>query len=280
MQKWSKEKVIDELKSMARELGHSPSRSEISNALYGACNQYFGNMNNAKRAAGLSTQKLKYNPIKKSAYNLSIEFAYVIGVVYGDGNYNLQENEHGSSGSISLGVRDEDFAINFKERTERWSGLKAKYYFDKNNFYRVILHSVDACRIIKNFDINDILKWRNKFQFEFLKGLFDSDGGVVVSNLANRKYAKRWIHLSNNNVQLVKLVTCIFDKMDIKYSVTKRIHSGFGSKKLQHEIKVYNFDGILKYYKNIGFSIKRKQLQIAKLVNSYDLGIDLYNAIY
>lgn len=94
--------------------------------------------------------------------------------------------------------------------------------------------------------------------------------GVVGQNLNNRRRAKRWIHLSNNSVVLIDIVRQIFDEMKIKYYITKRIHSRFGSKKWQYEIKIYNLKDIFKYYKRIGFSIKRKQDKLREVIDSYN----------
>lgn len=246
MRKWNKKEVIKELRLRARELRHSPSVSEVPSYLYGASYHKFGSFNKAKLATNLSINKVKYNPIKNSAYNVSKEFAYILGVVYGDGHCKLYKNKHGTSGVISLAVRDQDFALNFKRILENWSGLKAKYRLNKRMFHEVTLNSVDACRIIKNFDLDSMLGWKKESQSEFLKGLFDSDGGIIGKNLDKRKYAKRWLHFSNNNKILIELVRSILDKLQIKYSLTKRIHSGFGSKKWQYEIKIYNLKGMFK----------------------------------
>jgi hypothetical protein len=49
---WSRERVIAELKRLARE-GVRLSQEEVGSALAGACHQYFGGMRNARRAAGV-----------------------------------------------------------------------------------------------------------------------------------------------------------------------------------------------------------------------------------
>ncbi len=270
MQKWNKKLIIKKLKKLAKELGHSPHRREVPHSFYWMIYNHFGGLDKAKKVDGLEIYKLKYNPIKKSSYKVSKEFAYVLGVVYGDGHSHIIEDNHGSSGIITLGVTDKDFALNFKKELEKWSGLKAKYWVNKEEEHEVNLYSVDAARIIDKFDLNKILKWKKEFQFQFMKGLFDSDGGVVGENLDNRRYAKRWVHLSNNNLILIYLVKKIFNKMKIKYFIDKRIHSGFGSKKWQYEIKIYNLKDMFKYYKKIGFSIKRKQDKLINVINSYD----------
>ena len=277
MQKWNKNKIVKELKKLAKELGHSPHRREVSHSFYWIIYNHFGGLDKAKKVAGLEIYKLKYNPIKKSAYKVSKEFAYILGVIYGDGSVSLIEGSHGSSGNIGLAVKDKDFALNFRYNLEKWSGLKSKYrlHYEKFNgliikFHKITLSSVDACRIINNFNLNKTLKWKKEFQFEFLKGLFDSDGGILGMNLYNRKHAKRWLHFSNNNLILIKLVRNVFDRMKIKYSVNRRIKSGFGSKKWQYQVQVYNLKDIFKYYKNIGFGIKRKQDKLKEVIRSYN----------
>lgn len=270
MKKWNKSKVIKELNLLAEKLGHSPNRKEVPHPLYWVLYKNFGGLDKAKKLADLEIYKLKYNPIKKSAYKISNEFAYVLGVVYGDGHSHIVEDDHGSSGILILKVTDKDFALNFKNKLDKWLGLNANYKINKEGYHETSLHSVDVARIIDKFNLDEVLKWEKKFQFNFLKGFYDSDGGVIGKNLDNRKYAKRWIHLSNNNLILIKLVRKIFKHIEVNYSISRRIHSGFGSKKWQYEIKIYNLKSMFKYYKNIGFSIKRKQEDLKSIINSYE----------
>ncbi|HLD12709.1 MAG TPA: hypothetical protein VJB87_03895, partial [Candidatus Nanoarchaeia archaeon] len=191
---WNKEKIIRELQSIARVLGYSPSSAQV--LISGVARYHFGSFNKAKLTAGLNVQT-NYNPITLTAYRPSLEFAYILGVVYGDGSSNIVENDHGSSGNTTLNVTDKDFAQTFKEEIEKWSGLKASYQTD-GHFHTVYLSSVDASRIIDTFDVKNVLNWELTLQCAFLRGLFDSDGGVEGDNLevGNRKYAKRWVHLS------------------------------------------------------------------------------------
>lgn len=62
----------------------------------------------------------------------------------------------------------------------------------------------------------------------------------------------------------------ILDRMNIIYYVRGSRRSGFGSKKMQYQLMIYNLEGIYKYYKYIGFSIKRKNNTLIKVINSYD----------
>src|SRR3989344_9638088 len=108
--RWSKKKIIDGLKAISKDLGHSPSSREAPN-LSELARHYFGSFNKAKLGAGLWINKQKYNPIQESAYKTSKEFAYVLGVVYGDGFTGLIRNYHGTSAHVGLKVREEEFAL-------------------------------------------------------------------------------------------------------------------------------------------------------------------------
>ena len=77
-----------------------------------------------------------------------------MGVIYGDGSYNLTENKHGSSGRVYLEVKDQDFALSFKRILEKWSGLKANT--NKKDFHKISFHSVDACRIFNEFALERV----------------------------------------------------------------------------------------------------------------------------
>lgn len=48
------------------------------------------------------------------------------------------------------------------------------------------------------------------------------------------------------------------------------MHSGFGSKKIQYEINIYRLKNLFYFYKNVGFSIARKQNKLKQVINSYD----------
>lgn len=54
-EKWSKEKVINELKKFVEVYGFSPTESEVRHKLLDASVRYFGSFNKAKKAAGIQT---------------------------------------------------------------------------------------------------------------------------------------------------------------------------------------------------------------------------------
>lgn len=267
--KWDKLRITNELKNKHEILNKSPTLKNISPSLYQACIRYFGSFNNAKINVGLTIYPQKYHKLKQSTKKLSKEFAYVLGAVYGDGHYHIYKTGRRTNATIILQVKDKDFALEFKKNIEEWLGIKAKDYF-KNNFYKVAIYSIEAVKIIKNIKISNIPKdFSKKLQSHFLRGLFDSDGGVVGTNLDKRRFAKRWIHFSNNDKEIINAVSSILTNFKISYKISSRVHSGFNSKKLQYEVLIYGKDNLSKFYKGVSFSIKRKQDSLLTIINSY-----------
>ena len=149
---------------------------------------------------------------------------------------------------------------------------------NEGGFYHTVLYSINHAKIIKKFNIDNIINTRVKCKQAFLRGLFDSEGGVIGHNLDNRKKAKRWIHFSNNNKKIIDLVTTLLDDFNITYSIRSRIHSGFGSKKLQYEIITYGLRNLVWFHKNKIFNIKRKVIKLKEIIQSYDYyPISLFN---
>lgn len=262
---WSKEETIKELKYLAKKLNCSPSARDLP-ILYQACLKYFGSFNKAKELAGLGVKKYK-NIVKNK--KLTKELAYILGTVSGDGWINLRKEKGRSGGIIGLKVKDKDFSLEFKTMLEKWSGCDVKFSEMLDGFYYVRLYSVSAVEIIKNFNLKKILFASQKKQSLFTKGMFDSEGGIIGKNLDKRVKAKRWIHFSNSDEYLIDIVSSLLSNFNIKHSIKSRIHSGFKSKKIQYEILIYGLENLTKFKDNIGFSIKRKQEKLIKVINSY-----------
>ena len=218
----------------------------------------------------MDTNKIKYNKIRKSAYNISEDFAYVLGVEKGDGHCFLRRSEHGTTAGITLKVKDVDFADHFKKVVERWSGIKSRLYKVKNsNLVRVDLSSIEVAKFIKSFDMKNILGADKRVRNKFLQGLFDSEGGVVSKNLDNRKYAIRRIHFFNSDKTLIDIISFLLNELNIRHKLKKRRNSGFGSKKLQYSILIHDKNSIYNYFRNVNFNIKRKKYKLEEILKSY-----------
>jgi len=210
------------------------------------------------------------NKIKYILSNqMSTEFAYILGVVYGDASVRVYKDINRTGGYIILKVKDRDFALFFKRNLDIWSGREAKFKIKSNGFYHTVLYSINHAKVIKKFNVDNILTTSSECKKTFLSGLFDSEGAVIGHNLNNRKKAKRWVHFSNNNTQIISLVTKLLNEFNIKYTLKSRIHSGFGSKKLQYEIIMYGLRNIVWFYKSRIFNIKRKVNKLKEIIESY-----------
>lgn len=269
MDRWDRNKIIKALKELSQKLDHSPSTREAGAVLYQACRRYFGLFNKAKQVAGLEIFPLKHHQINKNAQSLSEDLAYILGVVEGDGHCRLSRGPKRTSGEIILKVKNLDFAIEFKERLKRWSGVQPKFW-EKDKEFFVALYSIDAADFIKNFNLEKIYNSSKKIKSNFLKGLYDSEGGIIGKNLNRRRFACRWIHFSNNNKIIIKTVSKLLKDFKINHKIKSRVHSGFGSKKLQYEILIFGLENFEKFYKNIRFSIRYKKDKLSEVINSYE----------
>jgi hypothetical protein len=210
-------------------------------------------------------KRTKIKPILQSAYKMSPELAYVLGVMLGDGT----KTKH----HIFLNVIDKDFALNFKEKLENWSGIKAKIHErepkgNRKRLYCLYFSSIKAIailnslirqrkdiRIFMKFPRIDILKLPYKCQIAFLEGLYDSEGYVSISNYN--------IEFVNKNKQLIFLIKRVLKKLRIISSKSYISQTGISS------FKIHQKENILKFHKHIHFSIKRKQENLNLLVNIY-----------
>jgi len=70
--------------------------------------------------------------------------------------------------------------------------------------------------------------------------------------------------------KIIVIVSRLLKDFGINHKIKSRIHSGFGSKKLQYEIQIFGLENFKKFYKNIGFSIKYKKDKLLEVINSYE----------
>jgi len=266
---WTREKVITDLINLNKTLGHSPSTRETHPTLYQASRRNFGSFNQAKKEAGLKIFPQKHHYLRKGANILSNDLAYILGVIEGDGYCKKVKSPRRVSATIILKVKDFDFIQAFADAIRNWSGIEPRFGKDKERFF-VALYSVDAVDIVQKLTLNRITKQEKSIKSNFLRGLFDSDGGVAGFNLNRRRQAARWIHFSNSDKKLINIVDVLLKDFGIDCKIRSRVHSGFGSTKLQYELFIYRLENFEKFYKHIGFYIKRKNNRLLEIINSYE----------
>jgi len=283
-EKWNKERVISELLELKEKYGNvtfTLIRKIKKQGLYNATIRYFGSWNNAKIELGLGKIRNRFNKLPKSAYDFTPELGYVVGVVIGDGTIHRR--------TIKLKTIDYDFIEAFRYNIEKWSGIKTKERIvtieetlrhlknskesvvktlrHPKNMYDIRLYSQEASMFLKSLIDNilnnkiDIDSLPKEFKIMFIKGLFDSEGSVGYNkNKYGRIYPK--VIFCNKDVRLVKLVENILHSFG--FHTTKYV-----SKYNEWFITIAKVKEVLKFYNMIGFSIKRKQDKLKKLIKLY-----------
>lgn len=199
---------------------------------------------------------------------ISLELAYVLGVVEGDG-YNVLKK---TKGHIGLEVKDKDFAEMFKSMLEKWSGLSVSYYFNsKKQLYTVILYSLRASQLLHYFNFLQLKISTKEIKCSFLNGFFDVEGGVSGSNLQTPFKATRFIHAYNTNFDLICFSRDLLESVGIPIqNIDKRQKSGFTPEKtIEYRIRIGGKENMKNFKENIGFSIDRKNKLLNKVLESY-----------
>lgn len=193
--------------------------------------------------------KKRSNLLPKKSTTLSQGLGFILGVVYGDGSvyFRLSKNNIRTNGVISLEVTDKELALKFREILNKWSGRPTKIRFrDTRGSWRVRLYSTQAARFIKGFKLTNLKKASQHVKSAFLRGFFDSEGGVY----------KTTIKVCNINQSLILLVRDLLDSFGI---YTRMYKCG----KL-YSLCISNRKGRELFKEKVGFTISRKQKRLIK----------------
>lgn len=208
---------------------------------------------------------------------------YVIGVLAGDGSLSKYiEKSYYRKGKRSrkvdatlvtkrwryafqLAVKDEDFAQAFSEHLENVTGKKTtpfpmtrkvesiagnptpNYTF---HGFKVMLKSQEWYHKIKPLvdDLNWITKVPHEVKRGFLRGMYDSEGGAYQDDYSRR------IHFTSKDYKLIMLVRKLLGDFGITPNEARlRPHDIF-------HMRFANKRKVDRFYREIGFSIKRKQI--------------------
>ena len=191
-----------------------------------------------------------------------------MGVVEGDGYITLRRTK----GNIGLEVNDRDFALCFKDKLEKWSGLKVKFKITEgqNTRFIVTLHSLRAAQYLKSFDIYCLTNAEENIKSMFLRGFFDAEGGVSGSNLKTPRIATRFIAVFNSDKKLILFVKNLIESLNIKVqNIDIKIGSGFNKNGIYYRLRIGSKENLIKFKQRIGFSIERKNKKLDEVLNSY-----------
>lgn len=204
--------------------------------------------------------------------NIDVNFAYVLGTILTDGSIDKNLN------NISLDVTDEDFAEEFKYRIEKWSGLNAKksQYKEENykRVFRITLSSVIIARFLKEYDYNLINDSDNICKYYFLRAVFDAEGCVEFYKLKVPYSHIRTIDITSINYNFIVFVKKLLNNLNIESRLTvwskKGDKHGYGIYKSNLYALIIGRRKDIELFNNlIGFTIKRKQDKVNKILESY-----------
>lgn len=184
----------------------------------------------------------------------SKEFAYLLGVLLGDGN--IQSNK------IRIAVKDYDFIRKVAKNLDILGLKRTNITKRKNNgfkrsyLYHVNVYSINLVKII-NKNIGIIKQWKNKKQITgFLEGVYDSEGSVDIDRLR--------IRFSVRDKKFFYLINIFLDKLEINHSL-KKIKN---RRKIFYTIRIYG-EECIRFNNLINFSIKRKRERLKNNIREF-----------
>jgi len=228
---------------------------------------------------GLSTRKIaKIIGVSKSAVwnwinghgfgnmnmpNLSPspELSYIIGAILGDGSVFKSQRHY----AIALSVCDYDFIMEFNRCICSILGRKKLYsvmrdrrrernYSDR---YRIRFSSKVLFHFLHNRTIKDFQEIIDKYPAEFVRGFADAEGSVFYKKGKKQNVIRVGLSLANTNYNLLKFLKEVLEK-----------HFGIKSYIEPNKLVIWSRENIKKFYKYIGFTIKRKQNRLINVVSS------------
>jgi intein-encoded DNA endonuclease-like protein len=193
----------------------------------------------------------------------SEHLSYICGAILGDGYL--------SKNSFRLGIRvtDKDFIKEFENNLSTIINSKnySIYRTIENNslIYRINVTCHNLYRFIK--DIEKVKSLAKVFPSKFIRGFVDAEGSVELSWSRKEKKWKRDLQIYNTNKDLLEFIKELARKyFDIKFKLFERIRRE-GQNKNIYYLRIRDKNNFYRFYKYIGFSIKRKQQILENIIN-------------
>jgi intein/homing endonuclease len=190
---------------------------------------------------------LKRTQIKKNSLSNNDKFSYVKGAFEGDGSF-------GRNVLRLYAGKDQDFAEYFASHLFEWSKVLPRIYNYRGYWI------VSLCRV----HVNQFISENEPSNFmEFLKGFYDAEGGCYLWKHP-KGYLIGRIHLANTNLALLQKIQ--------QFLATQGIDSYIYKKRGKiYDLSISNKKGIIWFYRNIGFRIKRKQERLKRIVDYFQV---------
>ncbi len=193
----------------------------------------------------------------------SPELSYIIGVYFGDGYIKFNEKHYHYI--FGLKAVDKDFVETVIDALRK-IGFDPKIRYERDSTrsdrWAVEVKSKHLYQFLSQED-EKLFKIAEKYPEDFLRGLFDSDGG----------FSSGRVFLTNSDKNLLNFVSRLLTKMGIEHRIVLKTRKGeiVKCRGIPYKANVDIYDivigkkfSILKFYKKINFSIKRKREKLEK----------------
>jgi intein-encoded DNA endonuclease-like protein len=208
-----------------------------------------------------------FNKTKLVDLSPSSELSYIIGVYFGDAS--LYYRKKTGAYYFRIKVVDKDFAEAVKDSLAK-IGLKPTISYveekTRSNRWHVEASSKSLYKFLSQ-DKEELFKIAEKYPEDFLRGFFDSEGYVTSDKIA----------LENYDLELLEFSKELLKKLDIHSTIHIAKKKGTESN-IRGEIYYYKDDfyalsihrkeAVKNFAVKIGFSIKRKQDKLQRLLES------------
>lgn len=264
LHRWTKEEIIAELKRLYEKNGGFSvkiARLEGIKGLVEACKRHFGGFNKALIVAGIPTN---YGEVPIP--DINPEFAYLVGLVMGDG---CVYGRH-----VNLGIVKEDgelvesFSRICKQLFRREPSVKEveKFKIKNGKIHKhkpqllARLGSVHVSSwLVANFKPSGkwviprlILDAPLEIQAGLLRGFFDAEGGV----------SKAVVAATQKNGEILKQMQKMLRNFGIKSKVRPQT-----KRKKYFRLAIYGLSNLEKFHNLVGFGLARKQKKLTEEVN-------------
>lgn len=266
--RWTEEKILQILREKYERNRQSPKYDDDLGLSSAACRR-FGSWNKTLLVAGLPLNRVHEYKIKKNAHILTPDKAYVLGTLCGDGC--LKSNRFQIK--LSVLAKDKEFVEEFVDCFFRAYGIKKEPIEEERIqngravcYTTVIIDSKQAYLDLERYGKFGVYVWRVPEQIRngdedikkaFLRGYFNSDGSVDVKGHRVTAYSANY-----------KGVSDIVDLLE-DFGIKAKIYPNRKGENTYFHLYLHNWQN-LNIFKEIGFSLSRKQEKLLMSLKSYE----------
>lgn len=157
------------------------------------------------------------NPVRPRLQTSS-ELAYVLGVMKGDGC--TVWNKKWAAYRVELKVRDREFAVAFACALKKINLHPSSWFKKKTKEFIVSACSKVFVKWYKNLGINSIQKIVRNHKVDFLRGFYDSEGGLEVQEKRPNNWGKAIrVRMGNKNREILIMIQRFCKKLGFNSSI-------------------------------------------------------------